>query len=188
VAAGLAWTESGGDVLYVEALLLPEGKGLALTGQLGEVMKESAQAAQAYVLAQAGELAIDSDVFKHTGVHLHVPAGAVPKDGPSAGVTMATALSSLYTRLKARSDTAMTGEITLSGLVLPVGGIKEKLLAARRAGFRRVILPRANSRDLPEVPQETRDALEIILADRIEDVLAAAVPGLAGRLAALSTV
>ena len=137
VATGLAWTEAGGDVLYIEATLLPDGRGLRLTGQLGDVMQESAKAAQSYVWSQAEHLGIDPNVFRKSGVHIHVPAGAVPKDGPSAGVTMVTALASLYTHLPARSDTAMTGEITLTGLVLPIGGVKEKVLAARRAGIRR---------------------------------------------------
>ena len=141
VATGLAWTEAGGDVLYIEATLLPGARGLRLTGQLGDVMRESARAAQSYVWSHAPQLGIDPDDLPPAGVHIHVPAGAVPKDGPSAGVTMAAALTSLYTRLPVRSDTAMTGEITLTGLVLPVGGIKEKVLAARRAGIRRVILP-----------------------------------------------
>ncbi len=184
VAAGLAWTEAGGDVLYIEAVLLPEGKDLLLTGQLGEVMQESAKAGRSWVWSQAAELGIDQQQFKASGVHIHVPAGAVPKDGPSAGVTMATALTSLYTQLRVRSDTAMTGEITLTGLVLPVGGIKEKVLAARRAGFQRVILPKENERDLRELPESIREELEFVLAARIEDALAAAIPELAERLAA----
>ena len=141
VATGLAWTEAGGDVLYIETALLPEGKGFTITGQLGEVMQESAKTAQSYIWSHADELGIDPKVIKDNGVHVHVPAGAIPKDGPSAGVTMTTAMASLYTELPARSDTAMTGEVTLTGLVLPIGGIKEKVLAARRAGIKRVILP-----------------------------------------------
>jgi ATP-dependent Lon protease len=183
VATGLAWTEAGGEVLYIEATLLPHGRGLRLTGQLGEVMRESATAAQSYVWAQADSLGIDADRFRKAGVHIHVPAGAVPKDGPSAGVAMATALASLYTGHPARSDTAMTGEITLTGLVLPIGGVKEKVLAARRAGIRRVILPRHNEKDLPDIPDEVRREMEFILADRVEDVLAAAVPDLQPALA-----
>ncbi len=128
VATGLAWTETGGDVLYIEATLLPDGKGLTLTGQLGEVMQESVKAAQSYIWSHAGDFGIDPALFKNAGVHVHVPAGAIPKDGPSAGVTMATALTSLYTKLPARSDIAMTGEVTLTGLVLPIGGVKEKVL------------------------------------------------------------
>src|SRR5262249_52640567 len=144
VSTGLAWTEAGGEGLYVEATLLRDGRGLRLTGQLGDVMRESARAAQSFVWAPSGAFGIDPALFRHAGVHVHVPAGAVPKDGPSAGVAMVTALTSLYTNTPVRSDVAMTGEITLTGLVLPVGGIKEKVLAARRAGIRHVILPRDN--------------------------------------------
>ena len=179
VAAGLAWTEAGGDVLYIEGVLLPEGSGLTLTGQLGEVMQESAKAAKSYLWSQAEELGFDKNLLGKTGVHIHVPAGAIRKDGPSAGVTMAVTLASLFTNSPVRSDTAMTGEITLSGLVLPVGGIKEKVLAAHRSGIRRVILPRENEKDLEELPAHVRDELEIILAERIEDVLSAAIPALA---------
>ncbi len=171
VVAGLAVTETGGDVLYVESTLLPGGSDLILTGQLGEVMQESARAARSYVWAHARTLGIDPDSFKGTGVHIHVPAGAVPKDGPSAGVTMVTALASLYTGRAARTDTAMTGEITLTGLVLPVGGIKEKMLAARRTGFRRVILPKANAQDLRDLPEHVRAEMEFVLVERIADVL-----------------
>jgi ATP-dependent Lon protease len=178
VATGLAWTESGGEVLYIEATLLPDGHGLRLTGQLGEVMKESARAAQSYLWSHADRLGIDADLFRKAGVHIHVPAGAVPKDGPSAGVAMALALASLYTRIPVRGDAAMTGEITLTGLVLPVGGIKEKVLGARRAGLRRVILPKDNEKDLCDLPNHVRQEMEFIFADRIEDALAAAIPGL----------
>src|SRR5205823_10507422 len=176
VATGLAWTEAGGEVLYIEATLLPDGRGLRLTGQLGAVMKESARAARSYLWSHADRLGIDADLFRRSGVHIHVPAGAVPKDGPSAGVAMATALTSLYTGLPARSDTAMTGEITLTGLVLPIGGVKEKVLAARRAGMRRVILPRDNEKDLRELPENVRKVMKIIYAERVEEVLAAALP------------
>jgi ATP-dependent Lon protease len=184
VAAGLAWTEAGGDVLYVEATLLPEGRTLTLTGQLGDVMQESAKAARSYIWSHADELGIEPGLFRRTGVHIHVPAGAIPKDGPSAGITMATALASLYTGCPARSDTAMTGEITLTGLVLPIGGVKEKILAARRAGILRVILPKENEKDLRELPEHVRAEMEIILVERIEDVLAAAIPRLAEHLTA----
>lgn len=183
VSTGLAWTETGGEVLYVEALLLPDGKGLTLTGQLGDVMRESAQAAHSYVWSRAAELDIAESKFKESGLHIHVPAGAVPKDGPSAGVAMVTALASLYTGLPVRRDTAMTGEITLSGLVLPVGGIKEKVLAARRAGVSRIILPKQNEQDLADVPPEARGELEFVFAERVDDAWAAAIPQLAGRLA-----
>ena len=186
VATGLAWTEAGGDVLYVEASLLPGARGLRLTGQLGDVMRESARAAQTYIWSHAEKLGINPKRFRHSGLHIHVPAGAVPKDGPSAGVTMATALASLYTGLPVRSHTAMTGEITLTGLVLPVGGIKEKMLAAHRAGIRRVIIPRANEKDLRELPESVRQAMEFTLADRIEQVLRAAIPELAGRLSEIT--
>jgi len=185
VATGLAWTESGGDVLYIEGTLLPDGKGMTLTGQLGEVMQESAKAAQSYIWSHAEDFGIDPALFKSTGVHIHVPAGAIPKDGPSAGVTMATALTSLYTKLPARNDTAMTGEITLTGLVLPIGGIKEKALAARRAGINRIVMPRANQKDLRELPEEVRKEMEFIFADRVEDVLIATIPKLSERLALL---
>lgn len=178
VATGLAWTESGGDVLYIEATLLPNGKGLTLTGQLGEVMQESAKAAQSYIWSHAAEFGINPEVFKNDGVHIHVPAGAIPKDGPSAGVTMATALTSLYTGLPARTDTAMTGELTLTGLVLPIGGVKEKVLAARRAGIRRVVLPKGNRKDLRELPDDARAEMEVIFAEKIGDVLNALIPQL----------
>jgi ATP-dependent Lon protease len=175
VATGLAWTESGGEVLYVEAALLPGGRDLRITGSIGDVMRESATAAQTYVWSHARPLGIRSEAFEKSGVHLHVPAGAVPKDGPSAGVAMATALTSLYTGIPARRDTAMTGEISLAGLVLPVGGIKEKVLAAHRAGLRRIVLPQGNERDLKQVPEEVRRELEVVFASRVEEVLEAAL-------------
>jgi ATP-dependent Lon protease len=175
VATGMAWTEMGGEVLFIEATLLPGGGGLTLTGQLGEVMKESAQAARSYLWSHATEFGIDADIIKHNGVHLHVPAGAIPKDGPSAGVTMASALASLYTGRKVRSDTAMTGEITLSGLVFPIGGLKEKVLAAHRAGIRRIILPYQNESDIESIPNDVQKELEFIPVARISDVLNAAL-------------
>ncbi|MES1213832.1 MAG: endopeptidase La, partial [Singulisphaera sp.] len=187
VAAGMAWTEAGGEILYIEAVLLPEGRGLMLTGQLGEVMQESAKTAQSFIWSKAAALGIDRETIRTSGVHIHVPAGAIRKDGPSAGVTMATALASLYSGIAPRSDTAMTGEISLTGLVLPVGGIKEKVLAASRAGIKRVILPRENGKDLDDLPDNVRDQLEVILADHIEDVLAAAVPELMERSGAASS-
>ena len=182
VATGLAWTETGGDVLYIEATLLPDGKGLTLTGQLGEVMQESAKAAQSYIWSHAQAFDIDPRLFKDCGVHVHVPAGAIPKDGPSAGVTMATALTSLYTQLPARSDIAMTGEITLTGLVLPIGGVKEKVLAARRAGILTVVLPKANQKDLRDLPDQVRKEMQFLFAERVEDVLWAAIPELRERM------
>lgn len=178
VATGMAWTEMGGEVLFIEATLLPGSNGLNLTGQLGEVMKESAQAARSYLWSHAAELGIDPQIIKDNGVHIHVPAGAIPKDGPSAGVTMASAMASVYTGRKVRYDTAMTGEITLSGLVFPVGGIKEKVLAAHRAGIRRIVLPDRNESDIEEIPEDVRKELEIVPAARISDVLNAALePG-----------
>lgn len=174
VATGLAWTPTGGDVLYIETTLLPGSHDLTLTGQLGDVMQESARAARSYLWSHAESMGLDISRFKRNGVHIHVPSGAIPKDGPSAGITMATALASVYEGKAVRSDTAMTGEISLSGLVLPVGGIKEKVLAAHRAGITRIILPKANEKDLKDVPQEVRDELTFVLAERIEDVLPAA--------------
>jgi ATP-dependent Lon protease len=169
-------------VLYIEGTLLPQGKGLTLTGQLGDVMKESAQAARSWVWSHADRLGLELERFKDTGLHIHVPAGAIPKDGPSAGITMATAVASLYSGCPARSDTAMTGEITLTGLVLPIGGVKEKVLAARRAGIKRIILPDANRKDLRDLPEPVRNELEFIFAERIEQVLDAAIPDLHSRL------
>jgi ATP-dependent Lon protease len=171
VATGLAWTETGGEVLYIESTLLPDSTGLTLTGHLGEVMKESAKAAQSWVWAHADELGIARARLKDTGVHIHVPAGAIPKDGPSAGVALVTALTSLYSGVPTRSDTAMTGEITLAGLVLPIGGVKEKILAARRAGVRRVVLPRDNEKDLRELPEHVREEVEFRFVERISDLL-----------------
>ena len=182
VATGLAWTETGGDVLYIEATLLPDGKDLTLTGQLGEVMQESAKAARSYIWSHARDFDIDPSLFRNSGVHVHVPAGAIPKDGPSAGVTMATALTSLYAGLPARSDLAMTGEITLTGLVLPIGGVKEKVLAARRSGILNVILPKANQKDLRDLPEGVRKEMQFYFAERIEDVLTVAIPQLKERM------
>ena len=171
VATGMAWTQMGGQVLFIEATILPGSSGLTLTGQLGDVMKESAIAAKSYIWSHADRLGIDPAVMKQNGVHLHVPAGAIPKDGPSAGVTMVSALASLYTGRKVRSDTAMTGEITLSGLVFPVGGIKEKVLAAHRAGISRILLPKKNEAVVDEIPEDVRKQLEILLVDSIDEVL-----------------
>jgi ATP-dependent Lon protease len=184
VATGLAWTESGGDVLYIEATLLPEGKSLTLTGHLGDVMQESARAAHSYIWANAQKIGIDPSLFTKTGVHIHVPAGAIPKDGPSAGITMATALASIYTNLPVEEKTAMTGEMTLTGLVLPIGGLKEKVLAARRAGLKRVIIPKENEKDLKDLPEKVHADMEFILVEHIREVLAAAIPGLSERFAA----
>jgi ATP-dependent Lon protease len=175
VATGMAWTEAGGQILFIEATLLPGGSGLTLTGQLGEVMQESARAARSFLWSHAAEFGISPDMFKSYGVHLHVPAGAIPKDGPSAGVAMTAALASLFTGRRVNHNTAMTGEITLSGLVFPVGGIKEKVLAAHRAGVRRIILPAKNEGDVEEIPEEVRRELEIILVSRISEALDAAL-------------
>jgi ATP-dependent Lon protease len=171
VATGLAWTLSGGEVLFVEAILLPQGKDLTLTGQLGEVMEESARIARSYLWAHAEELGTDLALFKDNGLHLHVPAGAIPKDGPSAGVTMVTAIASRILDHPVRTDTAMTGEINLSGDVLPIGGVREKVLAAHRAGIRRVLLPTQNEKDLVEVPEHVRREMTFIGCDRIEQIL-----------------
>lgn len=170
VATGLAWTSAGGDILFIEATKML-GKGeLILTGSLGDVMKESARAALSYIRSMATELKIDSEVFKKNDIHIHVPAGSIPKDGPSAGITIFTALLSLLTNRSVCSDVAMTGEITLRGLILPVGGIKEKVLAAHRAGIKKVILPEKNQKDLEEIPEEIRKKLEIDFVTEMEHV------------------
>ncbi|MEE8508548.1 MAG: S16 family serine protease, partial [Myxococcota bacterium] len=174
VANGLAWTESGGEVLTVEATMT-RGSGLMLTGQLGNVMKESAQTALTYVRGTGTELDFDEALFQRHEVHVHVPAGATPKDGPSAGIAMATALTSLATRIPVRADVAMTGEITLRGRVLPVGGVREKALAALRAGISRVILPRQNLQDLAEIPKDLKRRITFIPVDHQEQVLEAAL-------------
>jgi len=178
VATGVAWTETGGDVLFIEAVLLPGGSGhLTLTGQLGNVMQESARAALSHVRQQAEALGIKPDVLTRHDVHVHVPAGAIPKDGPSAGVTMATAIVSAARSEPVQSDVAMTGEITLSGLVLPVGGIREKALAARRYGIKTFILPEMNEQDLAELPPDVRREMTFVPARTLEDVLKVALPG-----------
>ena len=165
----------GGDILFIEAARSPGSGRLILTGQLGEVMRESAQAALTLVKGQAAALKIDSALFKDNDIHVHVPAGATPKDGPSAGVAMFMALASLLTGRTIRSDTAMTGEISLRGLVLPVGGIKEKVVAAAGAGLTRVMLPARNRRDYDDIPDEVRKTLEFIWLDRVEDAVGAAL-------------
>ena len=171
VATGLAWTPTGGDIIFVEAAIMPGQKTLTLTGQLGEVMKESAQAALSYVRSKYRELGVDKDFYEHGDIHIHVPAGSVPKDGPSAGVTMFTALTSLLTRRPIRNDIAMTGEITLRGTVLPVGGIKEKVLAARRAGIHTVILPKKNEKDLEEVPENAKKDLKFEFIQKMDEII-----------------
>jgi len=178
VATGVAWTEAGGDVLFIEAVLLPGGGGqLTLTGQLGNVMQESARAALSHVRQQAEALGIARETLSRQDLHVHVPAGAIPKDGPSAGVTMATAIVSAARGVPVRADVAMTGEITLSGLVLPVGGIREKALAARRYGIRTFVLPEMNEQDLSELPAEVRHDMTFVPARTLEDVLKVALPG-----------
>jgi ATP-dependent Lon protease len=174
VAAGLAWTETGGDVLYVEATVTHKDEKVLLTGHLGQVMQESARAARSYIWSVAAELDLDRESIEQHGIHVHVPEGAVPKDGPSAGVTMATALVSAYRHKPVRADVAMTGELTLSGLVLAVGGIKEKVLAAHRCGIRHVILPRDNESDLAKLPPAVRAQMRFTLADHLDQVLEAA--------------
>ena len=171
VATGMAWTPSGGDLLFVEATMMPGQKSLVLTGQLGDVMKESAQAALSYVRSKAKSLGISEDFFSGHDLHIHVPAGAIPKDGPSAGVTILTALASLLTCRPIKSDVAMTGEVTLRGAVLPVGGIKEKVLAASRSGIKHIILPERNKNDLEEIPEKIKDNLQFHLVKKMDEVL-----------------
>lgn len=175
VVTGLAWTPVGGDILFVEASTMPGNKQLTLTGQLGDVMKESAQAALSYVRSHTEEFGIQKDFFEKSDIHIHVPAGAIPKDGPSAGVTMTTAIVSLLTGRIARNDVAMTGEITLRGKVMPIGGVKEKVLAARRAGIKTIILPERNQNDLEDVPDDLRKEMTFIPVERIDQVIQAAL-------------
>ncbi len=175
VAPGLAWTPFGGEVLFIEATRMPGSKGFQLTGSLGNVMQESARAALSYVRSRAEDLGLDKDFFEKTDIHMHIPSGAQPKDGPSAGVTMATALVSLVSGCSVKKGVGMTGEITLRGQVLPVGGIKEKMLAAHRAGLKAVILPRRNKPDLEDVPEEVKKDLKFIFAESVDDVLASAL-------------
>ena len=177
VATGVAWTETGGDVLFVEASLLPSGHhNVILTGQLGNVMQESARAAVSHIRATAKELGVAPEFLENYDLHVHVPAGAIPKDGPSAGVTIATAIVSALRNQTVREDVAMTGEITLSGLVLPVGGIREKALAARRYGITTFILPARNQADLAELPPEVKDGMQFVPATTLEEVLNVALP------------
>src|SRR5437773_7549903 len=171
VATGLAWTPVGGDILFIEATRMPGKGALVLTGQLGDVMKESAQAALSFVRSKAKWLGIDENFLEKTDIHVHIPAGAIPKDGPSAGVTMFVALASMLTGKPVRPDVAMTGEITLRGAVLPVGGIKEKVLAAHRAGIKRVVMPDRNRKDIVDVPQQARDEMEFFYVKRMDELL-----------------
>jgi len=175
VVIGLAYTPMGGEVLYIEAIRYQGKGGITLTGQIGNVMKESAQAALSLLRARTEALGIDSDAFKDTDIHVHVPAGAIPKDGPSAGVAMFTALASLFTNRRVRANVAMTGEITLRGLVLPIGGLKEKSLAAMRAGVDTVIIPKLNEKDLIDVPNEAREKLRFVPVENVDQVLSQAL-------------
>ena len=175
VATGLAWTPVGGDILFIEASRIPGTGRLILTGQLGDVMKESAQAALTLVKSRAELLKLNPALFEKTDVHIHVPAGAIPKDGPSAGVAMFIALTSLFMDRPVRNDTAMTGEISLRGLVLPVGGIKEKVLAALAAGIKKIMLPARNKKDLEDVPQHARDQLEFVFLDDVTQATGVAI-------------
>jgi ATP-dependent Lon protease len=175
VVTGLVWTPVGGDILFIEATKMPGGKGFLLTGQLGDVMKESARAALSYIRSESERIGIPANFFNGIDIHLHVPAGAIPKDGPSAGIAMATALASLLTGRLVKPEVAMTGEITLRGRVLPIGGLKEKVLAAHRAGIRTVIMPRRNEPDLEEIPAELRAEMHFIPVERVEEVLEAAL-------------
>jgi ATP-dependent Lon protease len=180
VATGLAWTPTGGSILFVEASQMPGSKGFTMTGQLGDVMKESAQAALTFVRSKAPQWGIPEDHFSKHDIHIHVPAGSTPKDGPSAGVTMATALASLIRGRSVRPDVGMTGEITLRGQVMPIGGVKEKVLAAHRAGLVTVILPKRNEKDLEDVPEEVRQVMTFVLAERVDEVIDAALCDEAG--------
>ena len=175
VTTGLAWTETGGEILFVEAMKMAGKGGLMLTGSLGDVMKESAHAALSYARAHARELGINPKIFSQNDFHIHIPEGAIPKDGPSAGITMATALISVCINTKVRWDTAMTGEITLRGNVLPIGGVKEKVLAAQRAGLPRMILPAANRKDLIDIPKVVKNKMDFIFVEEIKEVLQAAL-------------
>ena len=175
VATGLAWTPVGGDILFIEATRTPGRGALILTGQLGEVMRESAQAALTLVKSRASQLGIDPALFEKSDIHIHVPAGATPKDGPSAGVAMFTALASLLMDRTVKNNTAMTGEISLRGLVLPVGGIKEKVVAAAAAGLTRVLLPARNRRDFDDIPLGARNKLEFVWLERVDDAIAEAL-------------
>ncbi|MCK4591058.1 MAG: endopeptidase La, partial [Candidatus Latescibacteria bacterium] len=175
VATGVAWTPAGGEILFIESTKMKGKKGLTLTGQLGDVMKESAQTALSYIRTNAGKLKIPENFFDQYDLHIHIPAGAIPKDGPSAGVTLTTSLVSLLTGSSVRPDVAMTGEITLRGRVLPVGGIKDKVLAANRAGIKKVILPKKNKKDMEEIPSEVKEKMKFIFVENIGEVLEAAL-------------
>ena len=175
VVPGLAWTSFGGDILFIEATRMPGSRGFQITGSVGNVMQESARAALSYVRSRADGLGLAPGFFEKNDIHMHIPAGATPKDGPSAGVAMATALVSLISGRKVRPEVGMTGEITLRGRVLPIGGVKQKVLAAQRAGLRTVILPKRNEFDLEDIPEEIRQSMKFVLAETVDDVLAAAL-------------
>jgi ATP-dependent Lon protease len=175
VVPGLAWTSYGGDILFVEATAMPGSKGFQVTGSIGNVMNESARAALSYVRSRAKQLGLDDEFFNKSDIHLHIPSGAQPKDGPSAGVTMATAIVSLASGRKVKPNLGMTGEITLRGQVLPIGGVKEKVLAAHRAGLRTVILPKSNEQDLDDVPQDIKQEMKFIFVDTVDEVIEAAL-------------
>jgi ATP-dependent Lon protease len=182
VATGLAWTEAGGELLETEVGLMKGSGKLILTGKLGEVMQESARAAVSYLRSRAELFGVDPEFNQDKDLHIHVPEGAIPKDGPSAGITMATALVSALTEVPVRKDVAMTGEITLRGKILPVGGVKHKLLAAYRADITEIILPKENEKDLDEIADEVRDVLEIHLVEKMDEVLSLALDGNVGSL------
>jgi ATP-dependent Lon protease len=175
VATGLAWTPTGGEIMFIESTAMRGKGGLMLTGKLGDVMKESAQAALSYARSHAKELGIDEGFFQDRDIHIHVPEGAIPKDGPSAGITMATAMVSLFTGRPVKKGIAMTGEITLTGNVLPIGGLKEKILAARRAKIKKVIIPHLNRKDLDEIPKSVRASMQIIPVEGVKQVLSIAL-------------
>jgi len=177
VATGLAWTEVGGEILVTECTLMPGRGRLMLTGKLGDVMQESAQAAMSYVRTRAEELGIQKDFNRKLDVHVHIPEGAIPKDGPSAGITLATALISALAHVPARREVAMTGEITLRGKVLPIGGVKEKILAAHRAGITTIIMPKDNEKDLADIPKNVLDSLSIHMVSHMDEVLKIALDG-----------
>ena len=177
VATGLAWTEVGGEILVTEATLMPGRGKLTLTGKLGDVMQESAQAAMSYVRSRAEEFGIPKDFNRRLDVHVHIPEGAIPKDGPSAGITLATAMISALTKIKTRREVAMTGEITLRGKVLPIGGIKEKVLAAHRAGVTTILLPKDNEKDLADIPKAVLDTMKMHLVSNMDEVLKLALEG-----------
>jgi ATP-dependent Lon protease len=175
VVTAVAWTEAGGDTMPIEVILMPGKGGLQVTGQVGEVMQESAQAAMSYLKSRADALSVDYDRFDKTDTHIHIPEGAIPKDGPSAGISLATALISAFTGRKVHKEVGMTGEITLRGRVLPVGGVKEKVLAAHRAGIKTVILPKKNDKDLVDVPKSARRDLKFVFVEHMDAVLAEAL-------------